>query len=357
LNLERLLFGLPAFAEATISAMVKYAALLLLVTAAFQEFEPEVLPLPSDPANYAPLERFEAMKVPKENPMTAEKAALGRQLFFDPRLSGDGKLSCYSCHLNEKGLTDGKGIGEGAFGKKLTRSSPTLWNIGYHAEWYWDGRAKTLEGQALAAWKGVNMGASKPEEIAAALNGIAGYKKQFKAVFGEDATPDNVSKALACYMRTIISQTTPFDRWQKGDAGAVSDSAKRGFDVFKKAKCDNCHSGVMFMDQQYHNVGIGMSAEKPDPGRFVVSKDAKDTGAFKTPTLRDVARSAPYFHDGSAATLEEAVKIMTGGGLENPHLDKVNLVKTDLTPDETKDLVEFLKSLSETAALKEPRRP
>jgi len=337
--------------------MVKYAALLILFAAAMQDFEPEILPLPSDPAKYAPLEAFEAMKIPNDNPMTAEKAALGRQLFFDTRLSGDGKLSCYSCHLNEKGLTDGLAIGVGAFKKPLTRSSPTLWNIGYHADWYWDGRAKTLEAQALAAWKGVNMGAAKPEEITATLNGIAGYKKQFKAVFNEDATPDNVAKALACYMRTIISQTTPYDRWKKGDEKAVSDSAKRGFEVFKKAKCDNCHSGALFADLQYHNVGIGMAAEKPDVGRFAVTKDPKDTGAFKTPTLRDVARSAPYFHDGSAATLEEAVKIMTGGGLENPHLDKVNLVKTDLTADETKDLIEFLKSLTEKAELKEPRRP
>lgn len=340
--------------------MLKLVALLPLLaafTAMVQEFEPEVTPLPSDPANYAPLDRYEAMKIPKDNPMTAEKAALGRQLFFDVRLSGDGKLSCYACHLNEKGLTDGKAIGEGAFGKKLTRSSPTLWNVGYLAEWYWDGRAKTLEAQAAAAWTKVNMGASKPEEITAKLNAIPGYKKQFQKVFDEDATPDNVPKALACYMRTIISKETPFDRWQRGDEKAVSDLAKRGYEVFKKAKCDNCHSGALFADQQFHNVGIGMKSDKPDVGRFAVTKAEKDTGAFRTPTLRDVARSAPYFHDGSAATLEEAVMIMTGGGIENPHLDKVNLVKTELTAEETKDLIEFLKSLSETTVLKEPKRP
>ena len=343
--------------------IMKTAPFLVLASAAAalvsmtQEFEPEVQPLPSDPANYAPLERFEAMKVPADNPMTAEKAALGRQLWFDVRLSGDGKLSCYSCHVNEKGLTDGKAIGEGAFGKKLTRSAPSLWNVGYHADWYWDGRAKTLEAQASAAWTKVNMGASKPEEITAKLNAIPGYKKQFQKVFGQDATPDNIPKALACYMRTIISQTTAFDKWQKGDAKAVSDSAKRGYDVFKKAKCDNCHSGVLFQDQQYHNVGIGMKAEKPDEGRFVVTKADKDKGAFKTPTLRDVARSAPYFHDGSVATLEEAVKLMVGGGLENEHLDRANVVKTDLTAAEFKDLIEFLKSLTETMELKEPKRP
>src|SRR5688500_17299915 len=153
---------------------------------------------PSDPTAYAPLDRYEAMAIPADNPMTVEKATLGWKLYFDKRLSGDGTLSCYSCHVNEKGLTDGKALGEGAFGKKLTRSSPSLWNVGYHADWYWDGRAKTLEGQALAAWKGVNMGAAKPEEITAKLNAVPGYRKQFEKVFGGEATPDHVAKALAC---------------------------------------------------------------------------------------------------------------------------------------------------------------
>jgi len=158
-------------------------------------------------------------------------------------------------------------------------------------------------------------------------------------------------------MRTIISKTTPFDKWQGGDATAVTDAAKRGYDVYKKAKCDNCHVGALFADQQYHNVGIGMKAKEPDLGRFVVTKADKDKGAFKTPTLRDIAESGPYFHDGSVATLEEAVKLMVGGGLENEHLDKVNLVKAEITSDEVKDLIEFLKSLTETAELKEPKRP
>ena len=319
--------------------------------------EPEILPLPGDPANFAPLEKYEAMKIPADNAMTVEKAHLGRLLFWDKRLSGDGKLSCYSCHLNENGLTDGKALNEGAFGKKLTRSSPTLWNIGYHSEFYWDGRAKTLEAQAKAAWTGVNMGAAKPEEIVAKLNAIPAYGDQFKKVFNEAATVDNVLKALACYMRTIISKQTPFDKWQRGDATAVSDSAKRGYDAFKKAKCDNCHVGFLLTSQQYYNVGIGMKAEKPDLGRFNASKLDKDKGAFKAPTLRDVARSAPYFHDGSVATLEEAVKLMVGGGIDNPNIDKANLAKADLSDVEVKDLIEFLKSLSETTMLKEPALP
>jgi cytochrome c peroxidase len=296
------------------------------------------------------------MEIPKDNPMTAEKAALGAQLFFDKRLSGDATLSCYSCHLNENGLTDGKALGTGAFGKKLTRSSPTLWNIGYHAEFYWDGRAKSLEDQALAAWKGINMGAD-PEKVSTQLNRITGYRSQFKKVFNEEASPALVTKALAAYMRTIVSRDTPWDRWQQGDEGAVNDSAKRGYDLFQKARCDQCHGGVLVTSQQYYNVGIGMEAPEPDLGRHKVTKLDKDKGAFKAPTLRDVADSAPYFHDGSVPTLEKAVRLMLGGGIENPFLDRANLKKVDFSEAQIQDLLEFLKSLDEPAKLREPKLP
>ncbi len=323
----------------------------------------EIPPLPGDAAKYGPIEKYQDMPVPADNPMTAEKAHLGRQLFFDPRLSGDGKLSCYSCHLNENGLTDGKALGKGAFDKPLTRSSPTLWNIGYHSQFYWDGRADTLEKQAMAAWKLVNMGARDKdkdavrEDIIAKLNAVEAYRAQFQRVFKTDVTPENAARALACYMRTIISKSTPFDRWQAGDEKAVSAAARRGFDAFKKAKCDNCHNGFLFTDQQFHNVGIGMTKEPFDVGRFKVSNRDMDKGAFKTPTLRDVSDSAPYFHDGSVATLEEAVKLMVGGGIENPHLDRANIKKADLTDAEIRDLVEFLKSLDEPGKLLAPRLP
>lgn len=346
------LFPIAAIAIVTFPACIVEEKRLVAVG-----FEPEISPLPSTPDPYAPLERYEPMKIPQDNPMTEEKAALGRQLFFDKRLSGDGTKSCYSCHLNEHGLTDGLAFGTGAFGKKLTRSSPTLWNIGYHSEFYWDGRAKSLEAQALAAWKGVNMGASKPEEIVAKLNSMAGYSEQFQKVFGEPATSDNVAKALAAYMRTIISKDTPWDRWQRGDESAVGEAAKRGAKVFEKAKCTNCHSGYLFTDQQFHNVGIGMNAKEPDWGRYKVTNLERDKGAFKTPTLRDVSDSGPYFHDGSAATLEQAVAIMAKGGIGNPHLDRVNLEKADLSGADILDIVEFLKSLSEPSQLREPRLP
>lgn len=310
----------------------------------------------AQPEAYAPIDRLDPMKIPEDNPITEAKIRLGHQLFFDQRLSGDGKFSCYSCHLNERGLTLGVPLGTGPFGKKLPRNSPTMWNIGYHTEWYWDGRAKALEGQALAAWKGVNMGAD-PDKVTATINSIAEYRQQFQQVFNQDATPDNVSRALATYMRTIISKDTPWDRWQRGDGAAISEEAQRGYEVFKNAKCENCHSGFLFSDLQYHNVGIGMNAAQPDVGRFKVTNIEKDTGAFKTPTLRDVGDSGPYFHDGSVATLEEAVRIMADGGIANPHLDTTNLLKSNLNPPELQSLVAFLRSLDEPTRLEQPSLP
>jgi cytochrome c peroxidase len=316
------------------------------------EFKPEIQPLP------AGLARYEAMEIPPDNPMTPEKVALGRQLFFDKRLSGDGSRSCNSCHLCEKGLTDGLPKAIGAFNKPLPRSSPTLWNIGYHKMFYWDGRSASLEKQAMAAWQLANMGAKDHEtEILSTINGLQGYRSQFQKVFGSDATAENMMQAIAAFERTIISGDTAWDRWQAGDQSAASEAAKRGYEVFKEAKCTNCHDGVLFTDQQFHNVGIGMDAPEPDAGRGKISNKPEETGAFKTPTLRDVAKSAPYFHDGSVATLEEAVDLMLGGGKPNQYLDKKNLEKRTVTPEQRRDLLEFLTSLNVDCRLSQPPLP
>jgi cytochrome c peroxidase len=315
-------------------------------------FKPEIQPLP------AMLSTYEEMDIPEDNPLTPEKVALGRQLFFDKRLSGDGSRSCYSCHVCEKGLTDGIPLAVGAYDKTLPRHSPTLWNIGYHKEYYWDGRSPSLEKQAMAAWKGGNMGAEGKEgEIVSRINALEGYRTQFQSVFGVDATAENIMKALSAFERTIISGSTAWDRFRAGDESALSDAAKRGWEVFQQAKCNNCHDGVLFTDQQYHNVGIGMDKPNPDPGRGKVTNKPEDSGAFKTPTLRDVARSAPYFHDGSVATLEEAVDLMLGGGIANQYLDRKNLVKQTITKEQREDLLAFLRSLNVDCTLKEPPMP
>ena len=298
------------------------------------------------------------MSIPADNPLTPEKVALGRQLFFDERLSIDGTKSCYSCHVCEHGLTDGLPKAIGAGNKQLPRSSPTLWNIGYHKEFYWDGRSKSLEAQGKAAWQGGNMGVGeKTGEIAAKINALQGYKAQFQKVFQSDATPENMMKAISAYERTIISGDTAWDRWKAGDNTAISMSAYRGWNIFQAIRCNNCHDGVLFTDQQYHNIGIGMDQKEPDPGRGKVTNKPEDTGAFKTPTLRDIARSAPYFHDGSAKTLEEAVDIMLGGGKENQYLDTKNLQAHKILPEQREDLLNFLRSLSVDCKLTKPPLP
>ena len=298
------------------------------------------------------------MTIPADNPMTPEKAALGRQLFFDERLSIDGSRSCYSCHVCEHGLTDGLPKAIGAGNRQLTRSSPTLWNIGYHKEFYWDGRSNSLEAQALAAWKGGNMAVGdKTADIVAKVNALQGYKAQFQKVFHSDATPENMMKAIAAYERTIIGGNTAWDRYRAGDKKALSASAERGWNIFQAIKCNNCHDGILFTDQQYHNVGIGMDQKEPDVGRFKVTNKPEDTGAFKTPTLRDIAKSAPYFHDGSAKTLEEAVDIMLEGGKPNEHLDKKNLEAHKVLPDQREALLDFLRSLSVDCTLSKPALP
>lgn len=315
-------------------------------------YKPEIQPLPTELAGYEP------MTIPSDNPMTPEKIALGRQLFFDERLSIDGSRSCYSCHVCEHGLTDGLPKAIGAGNKQLTRSSPTLWNIGYHKEFYWDGRSNSLEAQALAAWKGGNMGVGeKTADIVVKINALQGYKAQFQKVFQSDATPENMMKAIAAYERTIIGGNTAWDRYRAGDKSALSASAERGWNIFQSIKCNNCHDGILFTDQQYHNIGIGMDQKEPDVGRFKVTNKPEDTGAFKTPTLRDIAKSAPYFHDGSAKTLEEAVDIMLGGGKPNERLDKKNLEAHKLLPEMREDLLNFLRSLSVDCTLSKPALP
>lgn len=313
-----------------------------------EEAVPERSFVPGPPAD------FERPAIPPDNPQTPEKVALGKQLYFDSRLSADGSRSCYDCHLVENGLTDGKPVAEGALGRVLTRSSPTLWNIAYHTEFYWDGRSGSLEAQARAAWTGGNMGADA-DAVVASLNQIAGYREQFEAVFGGPATPENVVRAIAAFEReAFYCGDTAYDRWRRGESAAIPEAAMRGAELFTAgAGCATCHSGVLFTDRKYHNVGIGMDAEEPDLGRGRVTEEAVCSttedepceGAFKTPTLRDISKSAPYFHDGSVATLEEAVRLMASGGIENPWIDRDELMDRELDDGQIADLVAFLHTL------------
>jgi cytochrome c peroxidase len=302
-------------------------------------------PMPKAPPIPATPEGLPELKTPADNPLTPEKVMLGKQLFFDKRLSKDGSASCETCHVPEKGWTDGKPLSQKVGGGMNTRHSPTLINVGYNELWYWDGRAETLEKQIEAAWKG-QMGAD-PAAIAAALKKVPLYEVEFKAVFNSDPTPDTILKALASFVRTIRSGGSPWDKHEKGDKTAASDAAKRGWELFRnKAGCAACHAPPAYTDNGFHNTGIGFDKPEPDLGRGKIAKDEKLDGAFKTPTLRSVTKHPPYFHDGRSATIEEAVDYMLSGGIKdkNKHLDD-RMKPVKLSPKEREDLLAFVKAL------------
>ncbi len=283
------------------------------------------------------------LKIPEDNPLTKEKIELGKQLYFDKRLSRDNTLSCASCHDPKKGWTNGDRFATGIKGQVGDRSAPTIINAAYQSNQFWDGRAKEVEGQALGPIQNpIEMDMTLPE-LTARLNKIDGYRQQFQKVFGSDATEQAVAKALASFERTILSGNTPYDRYQAGDKNALSESADRGRKIFfNKAFCSACHAGPNFTDGAFHNIGVGMDKKDPDLGREAVSKLLGDRGSFKTPTLREIARTAPYMHDGSLKTLEDVIEHYRRGGVANPQLDE-EIFPLKVTDEEKKDLITFLK--------------
>lgn len=286
--------------------------------------------------------------IPADNPLTVAKVELGGQLFFDPRLSADDTVSCATCHNPVMGFTDGRPTSMGVKGQVGGRSAPTFINLAYAPNGvFWDGRAKSLEDQAKGPIANPIEMANTHEAVVARLNRISGYRDQFQAVFGSaDITIDNVAKAIAAFERTAISGNSPWDRFLKGDATALSEPAKRGWTLFQnKANCIRCHAGFNLTDNGYHNLGVGFDKPNPDPGRYAVTNAEEDKGRFKTPTLREITYTAPYMHDGSARTLEEVIDFYNRGGTKNPQLDP-EVKPLNLTAQEKADLVAFLKSLN-----------
>lgn len=310
--------------------------------------------LPAIPAGLPPL------RVPENNPLTAEKIALGRQLYFDSRLSRDNTVSCASCHDPEKGWSNGERFATGVRGQKGGRSAPTIINAAYSRFQFWDGRADGLEEQALGPIQNpIEMDLTLPELIER-LNRIPGYKRQFQQVFGTDATPQSVAQAIASFERTVLSGNAPYDRFKAGDQTALSPPAQRGMKVFfNKGHCSACHTGASFSDGGFHNIGVGMDDPEPDVGRKAVTGLEGDTGAFKTPTLREIARTAPYMHDGRFATLEEVIDYYDKGGTPNPWLDE-EIFPLKLTAEEKADLATFLReglSSQEYPLVRPPKLP
>lgn len=282
----------------------------------------------------------QAAYIPEDNPLTPEKIGLGKQLFWDKRWSSTGTVACVTCHLPEHGWSDPREFSINFAGKPTPRHAPTIINRLFSDRQLWTGLRATLEEQAL---KDSNR---TDEMIVKNLGSVAAYQEQFRKVFGTDLNPEGVAKAIASYVRTILSGHSPVDRFRAGDQTALSPASQRGLVLFEgKARCMSCHVGFNFTDEGYHNIGVGMDRENPDLGRFTVTKNEGDKGAFKTPTLRDVAKRSPYMHDGSLKTLAEVVAFYDKGGHKNPWLS-AEIRPLNLTEQEEGDLVAFLQALT-----------
>jgi cytochrome c peroxidase len=326
--------------------------------------------------------------VPEDNPQTPEKIALGKKLFEDKRFSADGTISCSSCHDPARAFIDGLPLAEGIKNLKGTRNTPTVVNSAYYDTQFWDGRRPNLEEQAKDPFvNSVEHGLGQAHDFHKFIVNLvvsdAKYREQFKKVFGvkpKDITIDHVTKAIASFERTIISGDSAFDRYQYGDEEeALSEAAKKGLELYRgKARCQECHAisenYALFTDNKFHNLGVGFKKIQPrlreivhevrkaekdaqeidesiltrgeisELGRFVITMQLSDIGAFKTPGLRNIAVTGPYMHDGSLASLREVMELYNKGGEKNPFLGSVRVL--DLTEQEIEEVIAFLKSLT-----------
>lgn len=294
-----------------------------------------------------------AVPIPVDNPQTDAKIRLGMALYFDARLSADNSVSCATCHNPKTGWANVTPTDTGVKKQVGDRNSGTIIDSAHMLFQFWDGRAGSLEEQALGPIENpIEMGETL-DNVIKKLNDIPAYREMFEQVFGTGATKDNIAKAIASFERTIISGPAPFDRYLAGDLTAMNTSAIRGMELFNgKGHCTACHSGPTFSDQGFHNLGAGMDAAKPNPGRQKVTKNPKDLGRYKTPGLRNVALTAPYLHDGSEKTLMDVIKFYDRGGVQNPNLDP-QMLPLHLTEREMKDLVAFMEALTGTFPLLE----
>jgi len=287
--------------------------------------------------------------VPFDNPQTDAKIRLGEQLYFDGRLSSDGTISCANCHRPDKGWADTEPVSEGVAHQKGGRNSPTIINAAYTIPQFWDGRALHLEKQAVGPVQNPIEMDLTVQELEFRLNHIPGYVRQFRDVFGAKPTIDLLAKAIASFERTIISNDSLYDRYIQGDRCAMTKEAVEGMEIFNgKGHCTACHSGPNFTDSRFHNLGVGYDPKCKrfaDVGRYAVTKDCRDMGAFKTPGLRDVADTPPYLHDGSECTLMDVINLYDRGGIPNPYLDPV-MLPLGLTEMEKCALVAFMQALS-----------
>ena len=323
------------------TALVSLLALTLSVPAAAQYVKASAAVAPSTFARVAP------PPIPADNALTPERVSLGKMLFFDPRLSGSGWISCATCHNPALGWSDALPTARGENMKKLNRHTPTILNSAYNKLQMWDGRFASLEEQALGPIGSADEMNMDMRILLERLKAIEGYRAPFERAYpGEGITDKTIAKAIASYERTIVSGEAPFDRWLKGDAKAISAQAKRGFELFRgKANCAACHQGPNFTDDGFHNIGVKPLEGVDDPGRFAKVPVKLMKGAHKTPSLRDVASTAPYMHNGAYATLRQVVEMYSRGGDDTSNLSP-EMKKLDLSDREIDDIVAFLRTLS-----------
>ncbi|MCA9133303.1 MAG: c-type cytochrome [Planctomycetales bacterium] len=324
----------------------------------------------------------DGIRIPKDNPLTRAKIELGRQLYFDRRLSKNAEVSCADCHHPSAGYARETRFGVGVAGQEGNRNSPTAYNRILSEAQFWDGRAESLEAQAVGPIANPIEMASTHDVAVQFVKSNAVYRLQFERIFGQPPHIDDIGRALAAFERVIVTGDSPYDAYEpllrmeqlladdledlpalkedepelyerymaakrRADAQPMSESAKRGRKLFfgAQANCSACHVGVNFTDEKYHNLGVGMDVENPDLGRFTVTGLEADKGAFKTPTLRNVEQTAPYMHDGSQKTLREVVDWYVQGGHPNPYLsDKIK--KFEASEQDRQDLVAFMKALT-----------
>ena len=316
-----------------------------------------IVPIPDPPLGIGGEANPPAKLTDLKDPPTPERVRLGRWLFFDKRLSADNTIACATCHRPENAFSEPTPVSTGIGGQKGGRKAPSFTNQAWATlpHFFWDGRASSLEDQAGGPMiNPIEMGNKNHEVVVAKLAKIPGYAKYFQEAFGSSqVTIERITKAIADYERTRMSGNSPWDRWRGGDQDAVSDDVKKGHRLFfGNAFCNNCHKGPNFTDSDFHNLGVGWDPETQsfaDEGRYAVTKEEKDKGAFKTPSIRDVSKRAPYMHDGSIKTLREVVELYSKGGIPNPNLDrKIDrrfAEQLDLTEQQVTQLVKFMEAL------------
>ena len=368
-----------------IGRSLRFGWLLILATIGFlgiaRAQEPGPLANPKPPNQLGFPADLYSWVIPADSPQTPEKIALGKELFFDDRLSEDGTISCDHCHGPGKGFTDQLPTSLGIHNQFGQRNAPTILNALFNTTQFWDGRAPTLEEQAKQPiLNPIEMGMKSPEEVVAKVKAVPDYNDTFRKIFGRDVNFDDMARAIASYERTQLGFDTPFDHYLAGDQSAISDSAKRGWSVFNgKGRCMSCHgwnpTQPLFSDFKFHNIGVsahksdfvplarkalgiiaqGASSQQIDQlaiqtdmsglGRFLVTKQPHDIGGFRTMGLRNLLVTQPYFHDGSQQTLWDTIDHYNKGGVQNPYLDG-GIVPLGLSENEEDDLVAFLATLT-----------